>query len=104
MNVITFQLCWRVLHLDKSSFTSPQAALVITVSSNTKFKTRLMSKCSNGIKKEKRKDQKIQRLSEPGKFLKSGSIPPPLMSIWFGVTYFPIVTTTPEPSRSSNTD
>lgn len=41
---------------------------------------------------------------EPGSFWKSGSIPLPFISLWFGVTYFPTVTTTPDPSCSSNTD
>lgn len=40
----------------------------------------------------------------PGKFRKSGSIPLPLMSWILGVTYFPTVTTTPDPSLSSKTD
>ena len=39
-----------------------------------------------------------------GNSLKSGEIPFPSISWWWGVTYFPTVRITPEPSLSSNTD
>lgn len=48
--------------------------------------------------------KKRQEKIVPGSFWKSGSIPLPFMSLWCGVTYFPTVITTPDPSSSSNTD
>lgn len=46
----------------------------------------------------------LEKKMVPGICEKSGSIPFLLMSIWLGVMYFPIVTTTPDPSWSSNID
>jgi len=84
--------CWGILHFLRCWLISSNAA---------KWGSDHVPYYNFWPRRWKRKDGKK---IVPGSFWKSGSIPLPFISLWCGVTYFPTVITTPDPSSSSNTD